>query len=103
METASFYDNLEFNENKPSLKVLLQTNYSKEIRIAFREGQEMKEHKSVHPIVVQVLEGSIDFGISSERILLEKGMLISLGANVLHELKANHQSVVRLSIFTGIH
>ncbi|SMC62975.1 cupin domain-containing protein [Moheibacter sediminis] len=101
METASFYENLIYREDKPVLNVILQTTVSKEVRITFKKGQEMKEHKSSYPIVLQVIEGSVDFGIPSERKTLEKGMLISLEPDILHDLKALEMSIVRLSIHVG--
>lgn len=102
MEIVSFYDDVEFGEKKPALKVLLKTPFVNEVRIAFQKGQEMKEHKAAHPIVVQVLEGEIDFGVSSDRVLLKKGMAITLEPNILHDLIANEQSIVRLSIHIAV-
>lgn len=101
METISFYNNLVYGQDKPVLSVLMQTVVSREVRITFKKGQEMKEHKAAYPIVVQVLEGSIDFGVSSERTILEKGMLIALEAGIMHDLQALEDSIVRLSIQIG--
>ena len=56
MKTASIYQDLEFNENKPAIKAILETDFTKEIRILMRENQEMKEHPTPFPIVVELLE-----------------------------------------------
>ncbi|WP_068599018.1 cupin domain-containing protein [Vaginella massiliensis] len=99
--TASFYDDLVYGEQNPVLKAILKIEHSKEVRICFRKGQELKKHKAPHPIVVQVLEGKIDFGLEdSERFILEKGMMIALDANLFHDLVAEEDSIVRLSINT---
>ena len=41
MKTASIYQDLEFNENKPAIKAILETDFTKEIRILMRENQEI--------------------------------------------------------------
>jgi len=98
MEIASLYDSLEYGKDKPSAKVLFNTEDVKEIRIVFRKGQEMKEHKAGYPIVVQIVEGSIDFGVNKERFVLEKGKLITLESDIPHDLLALEDSIVRLSL-----
>lgn len=98
MKTVSFLNNIKYNESKPSTSLVLETDFSKEISIAFKEGQIMKDHKAPYPIMVQVLKGNIDFGVQNKVIKLLTGDLISLKENVIHNLKANEDSVVRLTL-----
>lgn len=98
MAIASLLENIEFGDEKPIIKVLLNTPIVKEVRIVFRKGQVMKAHMAAHPIVVQVVEGSIDFEVAEKRYQLDQGMLIALDAHVIHELNANENSIVRLSV-----
>ena len=98
MKTASLRTDLTYNEEKVAVKVMMETETSKEIRILFRKGQVMKEHKAGFPITVEVHEGKIAFGLGSEKIILESGDLISLEANVPHDLFAEEDSIVRLTL-----
>ncbi|WP_298879039.1 AraC family ligand binding domain-containing protein [uncultured Polaribacter sp.] len=98
MNVTSFLENIEFKDNKPAVSILMETDFSKEIRIVFKKGQVMKDHKAPFTIIVQVIKGSIDFGIKEELLLLNEGDLISLESNVLHNLKAKEESVVRLTL-----
>lgn len=98
MRTASFLSNIEWNEDKPAIKVLVETSATKEIRIAMQTGQFMKEHKAPFPIIVQVIQGNIKFGVEGEELNLKTGDLIGLEANVPHDLLAIEESVVRLSL-----
>lgn len=99
MDKASLTDNITYQENtKPSVTVLLKTNSTKEVRIAMKSGQFMKEHTAPFPIIIEIFEGMIDFGIRGEKQLLKRGDIISLDANVPHDLNCIENSIVRLSI-----
>ncbi|WP_320816093.1 cupin domain-containing protein [Flavobacterium sp.] len=97
MNIESFNDDVFF-EDKITTKVILETSFSKEIRILLKRGQIMKEHKAPFPIIVHVLEGKIDFGVLGEIKKLQKGAIISLKENIPHDLTALEDSVVRLSL-----
>lgn len=98
MKIASLSKNIEYKENKPAILVLLDTESTKEIRIAMRAGQVMKEHKTPFPIVVEIFDGQIDFGVNGTIHQLTKGDLVSLEGNVPHDLTARADSVIRLSL-----
>lgn len=98
MKTASLNKNIEYNEHKPAIQVLLSTESSKEIRIAMKKDQVMKEHKTPFPIVVEIFEGMVAFGVNGELHNLEKGDLVALEGNVPHDLLAMEDSIVRLSL-----
>lgn len=96
--TASFYKNLTFSDTSVVITSMLESSFGKEIRIAFNDGQTMKEHKTKFPITVMTLRGSIKFTVGEEIHLLDEGDMIALEGDVMHELKATKQSVVRLSL-----
>ena len=98
MKTASIYQDLEFNENKPAIKAILETDFTKEIRILMRENQEMKEHQTPFPIVVELLEGEIIFGVEGQNYEVKKGDLLTLLGGVPHNLIAKKESIIRLTL-----
>ncbi|RKF02878.1 hypothetical protein C8N26_2520 [Tenacibaculum lutimaris] len=98
MKTAAFLNDIQYNEEKVAITLLLETDFSKEIRIVFKKNQVMKDHKAPYPIVVQVLKGSINFGVNNEVKKLNSGDIISLEAKVIHNLTALEDSVVRLTL-----
>ncbi len=98
MKTANLYHDIAYNESRPAITVLFETDFTKEIRIAMQKGTTMREHKTSYPIVVEVLEGSIDFGVEQQTKHLIKGDLIALESNVPHDLKANESSIIRLTL-----
>lgn len=98
MKQASILKELQFGENKPAINVLFDTGNTKEIRIALGKDQEMNEHKTAFPIVVEVFDGEIDFGVNGEIYRMKRGDLIALDGNVPHHLKGIDDSVIRLSL-----
>ncbi len=98
MKTASLLKNLSFDDKKPAVQVLMDTDSSKEIRIAMKKGQVMKEHKTPYPIVVELFEGVISFGVNGKVHSVKKGDILALEGNVPHDLLAEKDSIVRLSL-----
>lgn len=98
MNSSNFSQNLVYQEARPKIQVMLESEFTKEIRIAMREGQVMKEHQTPFPIVVHVLSGRIDFGVEGQHSTLEEGAILSLAGGIPHDLKAIADSVVRLTL-----
>ncbi len=98
MIKSSYNESAEFNEDRVALKVILETEFSKEIRILLKKGQEMREHKAPFPIIVHLLDGSIDFGVEGKNNRLQKGDILTLKSNVPHNLIAKVDSMVRLTL-----
>lgn len=102
MQKAAIYENLSYQDgDKPHTDVLFVSEFSREIRIVFKKGQFMKEHETPFPIVVEVVDGQIDFGIDGGVEHLGKGDLITLAGGHRHDLIALTDSVVRLTISLG--
>ncbi len=101
MKQASIIDNLVYKETGPAIKVLFESDTSKEVRIVFKAGQVMKEHHTSYPITVEIFEGEIDFGVYGEVHHLNRGALLSLAPKVPHDLKAKTDSIVRLTLAKG--
>ena len=98
MKTGSLRNDLTYKEDKVSINVMMETDISKEIRILFRKGQIMKEHKAGFPITIEIHKGAIEFGVNTKKLNLEEGDLIYLDANVPHDLLAKEDSIVRLTL-----
>ncbi|WP_440880277.1 cupin [Tenacibaculum sp. C7A-26P2] len=98
MKTANTYQDILFNAKRPIIKVLLETDFTKELRIVMQRGTIMKEHKTSYPIVIEILEGDINFELKDETKQLVKGALIALDGNVVHGLKANKNTIIRLTL-----
>jgi quercetin dioxygenase-like cupin family protein len=101
MTHASFIADIVYGDTQPIITPLITNDFTKEIRIVFREGQAMKAHKTSFPITVMIVQGSIDFGVGEERYTLVSGDVVALEGNVMHDLNALEDSIVRLSLHKG--
>ncbi|MBY5959742.1 AraC family ligand binding domain-containing protein [Membranicola marinus] len=98
MKANNLLKDIEYHDTRPAIKVMLNTDFTKEIRILMRENHEMKEHKTPFPIVIQIIEGRIDFGVNGKRHDLSKGSIVALPGGVPHDLIAKEQSMIRLTL-----
>ncbi len=98
MKKVNIYEGLVYSDEKVQITPLMNTDSSKEIRIVFKKNQIMKDHHTPHPIAVEIVEGEIDFGVTDEVLTLIKGDIVSLEASVVHNLTANQDSIVRLTL-----
>lgn len=98
MITSSLLKDVTYNTDKPAISVLMETESSKEIRIVFKAGQSMKEHKTAFPITVEMVDGNLDFGVKGEVLSLTRGDLLALEGNVPHNLVAISDCIVRLTL-----
>ena len=97
MKIASLTEQIAFTD-KPKVSVLMETESSKEIRILLKKGQEMAAHQTPFPIVVEIFEGKINFGVQGNKYTLSKGDMIALEGGVSHDLVGLSDSIIRLSL-----
>ena len=98
IQKSSLYNSIEYGPKGPKINVLIETEFTKVIRILLATGQEVKEHKTPFPIVIEIVQGHISFGVTGELMALEKGALLSLQGSITHNLVAKEDSILRLTL-----
>lgn len=98
MKKESFNSELEFDDKRVKTKVVIETDFSKEIRILMKSGQIMKEHKAPYPIIIHILEGEIELGVQGTKYAMKIGDIVTLEENVPHDLNASEDAVIRLTL-----
>lgn len=79
-------------------RVLHSDEHLRLVAFAFDAGQELTEHASARPIVVQVVSGSIRLGVDNDVHTMGPTSWITLGPNATHSLEALEPSVVLLTL-----
>lgn len=93
----SSWDTQEFDKVK--ITQIVENSHSKEIQIILPKDKSLKDHKAPNDIVVQVLKGCVDFGIKDNGVVVLKELeSIALPANIVHNLVATQDSIIRLSL-----
>lgn len=90
------FNKTEFNG--VNAKLLYEDKFSKEICLSMAKNSFMKEHFAPNPIKIHVLKGSVEFCVYNEKVILNELDMIDLGSMVKHSLKANEDSIIRLSL-----
>lgn len=95
MTIASLLNDVDYENN---ISVLLETETSKELRIVLKAGHVIEEHSAPYPILLCIFSGEIEFGMNDETNVLTEGDIIAVEGNVLFDLKAKADSIIRLSL-----
>ena len=93
MQTNSLIHNAVYAADKPQVELLLDTPFSKEIRICLSKG-----HQTAFPIVVELFEWEAEFWVEEQVYHLHKGDILTLEAGIPHDVKALEESIIRLTL-----
>jgi quercetin dioxygenase-like cupin family protein len=100
MKHVKLLETMRYSDENIIMDELMETPYSKEIRIAMQRNQVMRDHQSSFPITMQVIEGEIRVSCESYETLLKANELLSMEAGVKHHIEATQDTVVRLTLFS---
>lgn len=68
------------------------------VLMGLHENAELKAHKANGVISVQTLEGKVNFATEQQIVIIEKGQMITLEANVFHSVTALKESFFLLTL-----
>lgn len=82
-------------------KVLYRDDRVRVIAFGFDAGQELTEHTSALPVVIQVVRGRLDLVLGDEKTQAGPGSWIHLPARLKHSVYAVEPSVMLLTMLAG--
>lgn len=97
MEKVSMMNDLSFGE-KPQVSLMLETSYSKEIRICMAQGNIMAEHTAPGAITIMLLQGKLLLESKGVEMMLDEGDIVYFDPKVPHSLEAMDTCVIRLTL-----
>lgn len=81
---------------RPGVKKALVGHGCRVVMFRFAPGQVLAEHTAAFPILVQCLEGTVEFVAGGRTVTLERGAVANLDARVPHEVRGVTDAVFQL-------
>ncbi|MDN5716516.1 MAG: cupin domain-containing protein [Janibacter sp.] len=81
---------------RPGVKKALIGHGARVVMMRFAAGQVLAEHTATFPILVQCLEGEIEFVSGGESVTLTRGTVANLDAGVPHEVRGVTDAIFQL-------
>jgi quercetin dioxygenase-like cupin family protein len=98
MDIAEELGKIRSRGSEVSSTTLLKTDTLRVVLTALKAGARLHKHHADGRLVVQVLEGEIEFHAEDTPHHLHKGTLVSLEAMAQHEVTASTDAVLLLTI-----
>ena len=77
---------------------LMKNHGMRIVMTALRQQAEIKPHQTKSTISIQVIEGKLNLITENDSIILKKGHLLTLHANISHSLRALKESIILQTI-----
>ncbi len=102
MERTNVITSLAYSDESVVIEELYETEYAREVGIAMQAHQVLMDHQSLYPLTLQVIDGLVRFSSELSSAVLDKGDIVTLEAGVKHDLEAIENTLLRLTLFTGV-
>jgi quercetin dioxygenase-like cupin family protein len=81
-------DETRFAANGIVSRTILHTAPARVVLFGFAEGQELNEHTSTRPALIEILFGECDFSLEGEWQSLKAGAFLHMSPNLRHAVRA---------------
>ncbi len=95
---SNIAEQLEIPEDGTLSRTLFRDDRLRVVGFAFDKNQELTEHTSAVPALIQVLTGRLRINVNNETIEMAPGAWLHMEAHLAHSLKAIEPSVVLLTM-----
>ena len=95
-EVISRKDAIEYSNDRVEFKQVFETENGGVALVAMKEGQKLDPHTAPFEVMVNVIDGEIEFTMLDQPKLLKEGDFLLMGANVSHSVLAKKDSKLML-------
>ncbi|GHE44842.1 cupin domain-containing protein [Streptomyces capitiformicae] len=82
-------------------RVLYRDDRLRVVGFAFATGQELTEHTSALPVIIQVVQGHLDLVLGEEKTEALPGTWIHLPARLPHSVRATEPTIMLLTMLAA--
>ncbi|MEU7244172.1 cupin domain-containing protein [Streptomyces sparsogenes] len=83
-------------------RVLYRDDRLRVVGFAFAAGQELTEHTSALPVVIQVVQGRLDLVLGAEKTEATPGTWVHLPARLPHTVRATEPTIMLLTMLPAV-
>ncbi len=94
MRKYNLNEMIEFDNNRPSPKVIINEPGRRMILLCLRAGQQIPEHANQEKVVVQAIQGRVSFYERDTPCELRAGDVVCLESGAPHRVEAHEDSVL---------
>lgn len=87
---------IEAGEDKVHFGNIFNNDKGSVVLVAFKAGQKLDTHTAPAEVMVNVVEGEIEFTMLDKPHILKAGEFLLMGANVAHSVAAKEDSKIML-------
>lgn len=95
-EVHNLASQINIGEDKVHFKNIFSNSNGGVALVAFKAGQELDEHLAPAEVMVNVIEGEIEFTMANHPHILRAGQFLLMGSDVPHSVKSRTDSKVML-------
>lgn len=95
-EVHNLRNQIEVGSEKVGFKNIFSNQNGGVVLVAFKAGQKLDTHMAPAEVLVNVLEGEIEFVMAGKSHTIKAGEFLLLGADVPHSVYANADSKMML-------
>jgi quercetin dioxygenase-like cupin family protein len=81
-------------------RTIFKTPFARVILFRFSKGEELSEHTSASRVLVQILSGTCEFTVGTERKTLVAGDIVYMPPNESHSVKAVESFSMLITLLT---
>jgi quercetin dioxygenase-like cupin family protein len=97
----SLHDELAISDGATLSKLLYRDDHVRVVGFAFDTGQELTEHTSALPVVIQVISGRLDLVLGDQKTHAGPGCWIHLPARLPHSVRATEPTLMLLTMLAS--
>ncbi len=95
-EVHTLRDQIEWGSEKVGFKNIFSNTNGGVVMVAFKAGQKLDTHMAPAELMVNVLEGEIEFGMAGNPHTIKAGEFLLMGADVPHSVVAKADTKMML-------
>ena len=99
---TNIINDTHFSDEEIVIHTLCTTKCTKEVAIALKAHQSMRDYESDYDIIVHIIFGALHVTIDTHHYILGSGDMIQIAKNKKHNVTAQEDTLLRVTLLDGV-